>query len=116
MTDNEWVERLRGECARTSQRRVRERLRQADGFPSETVLSQVLGGKYPGRTDRLRDIVEGVYLGFRVDCPELGDIGRDECAGWQSQSWTPTNPTRIQMWRACRAGCPHSRIQPEDER
>lgn len=116
MTDTAWIERLRAECARTSQRRVATRLRQMDGYPSETVLSQVLSGKYPGRTDRLRDLVEGVYLGFRVACPLLGAIGRDDCAAWQAKPFSIVNETNVQMWRACRSGCEHSRIEPEDER
>lgn len=110
MAEELWIAALRRECTRTSQRRAANRLRQPDGYPSETVLSQVLGGKYPGRVDRLQAIVEGALLGHTVACPVLGDIGRDQCAGHQAQDYLASNALRIQLWRACRAGCPHSRL------
>lgn len=111
----DWITALRTECARTSQRKVAQRLRQPDGYPSEAILSQVLSGKYPGRTDRLQDLVEGAFMGAKVQCPVLGTIGRDTCAEHQARPYAPTNHLRIQLYRACRSGCPNSRLTGETQ-
>lgn len=110
MTDA-WIDTLRRECDQTSQAKVSARLRQTDGFPSSSVINQVLHNKYPGRTDRLKAIVEGVYLHTIVNCPVLDEITTDQCADHQSRPFANTNPTRIRLWQACRSGCPHSKLE-----
>lgn len=105
-----WLDRLRLEVGRSSQRKVAEALRNGDGsgYPSETLLSQVLSGKYQGRTDKLRRLVEGYYLGATVDCPVLGRISRHHCEHTQGQPFVASNFQRIQLYRACRT-CPQAR-------
>lgn len=108
--DQEWLRILRARCAKTSQTRVAEELRQRGGFPSPTVINQVLQDKYPsdkGR-ERLRDLVRGRYMGVTVNCPVLAEIGLDKCAWWQVQPRLAINPLRTQMYRACR-DCPNNR-------
>lgn len=109
-----WIERLRQEVGNTSQRRVAELLRNGagsgSGYPSETLISQVLAGKYPGRTDKLQRLVEGYYLGATVQCPVLGSISRHTCVHHQSRSFDATNYLRIQLYRACR-DCPNATPQ-----
>lgn len=102
-----WLERLRIEAGRTSQRRVAEALRGDGGYPSETLLSQVLAGKYPGRTDKLQRLVEGFYLGATVACPVLGDISRYSCEHHQSAPFAASNAFRVALYRACR-DCEHA--------
>lgn len=103
----DWLVRLRAEVARTSQRRVADALRAGGGYPSDTLISQVLAGKYQGRTDKLRRLVEGYYLGATVPCPVLGDISRHICEHTQALPYQPSNFRRIELFRACRA-CPHA--------
>lgn len=107
-----WIDALKKACADTSQSKVASRLRQRDGFPSPTVINQVINDSYPsakGR-DRLQSLVEGHFMGASVTCPELGEIGLDKCANWQSQPYMAVNPLRTQMFRACRK-CPNRRIE-----
>ena len=100
-----WLARLRAEVTRTSQRQVAAALRDGGGYPSDTLISQVLSGKYQGRTDKLRRLVEGYYLGATVACPVLGDISRHVCEHTQSLPFSPSNFRRIELYRACR-DCP----------
>jgi hypothetical protein len=105
-TDPNWLATLRAEVTRTSLRRVAKALRGGNGYPSETLLSQVLNGKYSGQTTRLQRLVEGHYHGLTVACPVLGEITRDRCDGEQRRPWAPTNFQRIELFRACRR-CQH---------
>mgnify|MGYP001773429957 CR=1 FL=1 len=108
MTD--WLDTLRAEVAKASLRRVAEKLRGGNGYPSETLLSQVLNGKYKGQTERLQRLVEGYFHGASVACPVLGEITRDRCDHQQRLPFAATNPTRVALYRACRGGCPHSTL------
>ncbi len=113
MTDTEWINELKRRIAKTSQSAVRRELAkdQPDGFPSETTLSQIVNQKYPsqGAYDRLQAIVEGAYLGKTVECPEVGEIPRDQCQEFQARKYAATNPLRIALYERCNGGtCPHS--------
>jgi hypothetical protein len=110
---SEWLEVLKAECDKASQSKVGQLLRkgQRDGFPSSTVINQVLKDKYPGRTDRLQALVEGIYMSTSVQCPVVGDIPSDQCIGYQRRPYSSANPTRIKLFQACRGGCPHSKLE-----
>jgi len=112
-THPDWLETLRTAVAKTSQRRVVESLRGGNGYPSETLISQVLSGKYKGRTARLQRLVEGYYLGATVACPVLGEITRDACDHEQRKPFYATNPQRIALFRACRT-CPNNDRDGDD--
>lgn len=101
----DWIEELRAACERLGQKEIGKRV----GY-SPTVLSQVLKGKYPGDMERVRVQVEGALMGREVDCPMLGEITLDVCRSHQNRRFSATNPLRVQMYRACRNGCPHSTI------
>lgn len=108
---SEWIDTLIAECERTSQSRVANLLRQTDGFPSPTVINQIIKGKYPGRTDRLKALVEGKFMSGTVVCPVMGPIPSDQCIEYQSRKFAATNPTRVRLYQACRSGCKHSNIK-----
>lgn len=108
---SDWKQVLKTECEKTSQAKVAAVLRQNDGFPSPTVINQVIKGKYPGRTDRLQALVEGKFMSGSVQCPVVGAIPSDQCIEYQGRPYAATNPTRIQLYRACRGGCEHSNIK-----
>lgn len=107
-----WIETLRDHCARRSQAAIVKELQEASGsrFPSPTIVSQVLNGSYPSEPERLRALVEGLYEGAKVDCPVLGELGRDRCEAFQSAPFSAANPQRVALYRACRNHCPHSRL------
>lgn len=113
--ESDWLARLRQEVERSSQRRVATALRGDNGYPSDTLLSQVLSGKYPGQTGRLQRLVEGYYLGATVFCPVLGDISRADCEHNQVKPFAATNPQRVDLFRACRGGCPHAHGEPDHD-
>ncbi len=101
-----WLEVLREACEASSQVTVSKRL----GY-SKTTVSQVLGGKYTGDVVRFQETVEAVLMKRAVSCPVLGDIALSVCLSHQKRKFSTTNPMRVQMYRACRAQCSHSKVQ-----
>jgi transcriptional regulator with XRE-family HTH domain len=78
---------------------------------SKEAVSQVLNGKYGASLSRIEQRVKGALLGETVDCPILGDIKRNVCLDWQAKPFAATNELRVMLYRACRDGCPHSKLQ-----
>jgi hypothetical protein len=107
VAERDWREVLAERCAMTTQRQVAEEL-----GVSQSVVNQVLKDKYPGDVERVRQLVEGRYMDRTVQCPGLGRLPLHECLWWQAQEWMSHNPLRRHMWRACRSGCPNSRLEP----
>lgn len=106
-----WVQVLAEECAKTSQAKVRNRLRQPDGYPSTSIISQVLSDKYPCPTDRIQAIVEGAYMNRKVKCSVLGEITTDQCESHQARKFANTNAVRVKLYQACHNYCPHSHVK-----
>lgn len=55
--------------------------------------------------------IRGALMGETVSCEVWGEIGRDRCLSEQALPFSPTNSARAQCFRACRSGCPHSRLK-----
>lgn len=105
-----WVLALAEECdARKSQAKVARRI----GY-SPTTVNQVISRTYKGDLAAVEAAVRGAFLGERVDCPVLGPLPRDRCLNHQRQPLIATNPERVRLYRACRNGCPHSRLGGDD--
>ncbi|WP_417691522.1 transcriptional regulator [Roseibium sp.] len=83
---------------------------------SAAVISQTIGNKYPGDIANVEEKVRIALMGLTVTCPALGVIGRDQCLDWQAKPWASTNSTRSRVYRACRAGCPHSRLPASQQK
>lgn len=112
----DWLEALRAACELDGQAAVAKRLRAPGGsYPSATVISQALSGKYGGDLERLRDLVEGALLGALVRCPVIGDLARHKCLEHQARErrFASANPQYVRLYRACRSGCPNSRLPKE---
>ncbi len=77
---------------------------------SGAVVTQVIGNKYPGDLKRVELKVRGALMAETVTCPVLGDIRRDRCLDEQAMPFLATSSIRSKLFRACRNGCPHSRI------
>lgn len=101
----QWIEVLAQECERTSGNQVSKKI----GL-SAALISQVLNGKYPGDLNRVKNIVEGALMQYKVHCPVLGEITKDKCVFHQSREMAATNPQRLMLYRACRSGCPNSQL------
>lgn len=103
-----WRERMDAECARTSQAKVAI----AIGY-SAAVVNQVLKGSYKGDLKAVQKAFEGAFMGATVNCPVLGTLASNRCLEIQGQPFAATNPGRVALYRACRNGCPHSRLSQE---
>lgn len=107
----DWVETLAEACDSASQNRIAVRL----GYSAATV-SCVIGNRYAGDLEAVRQAVEGALLQTFVTCPVLGELRADRCLAEQRRPLMASNPQRVRLYRACRS-CPHSRLQAKgDER
>jgi hypothetical protein len=104
-SESDWVAVLRVECEKTSQSAVSKKL---DYSPA--VVNQVLKGTYKGDTAKVEAAVKGLFMNEVVDCPVVGEIATNICLNYQKLPFAPINPLRVQLYKACRAGCPHSRL------
>lgn len=105
----DWVAELASECdARGSQ----EAVGKAIGY-SASVVNQVLQNKYKGALDKVAHAVRGALMGATVACPVAGTLRRDLCLKEQDMPLHSGDPGRADFWRACRSGCPHSRLKQE---
>ena len=103
-----WVRRLAEECAATSQAKVAARL----GYSPATV-SYVLRNAYRGDLVAVELAATGALMARTVRCPVLGDLRADDCLRHQREPWSPNNPTRIDLYKACRGGCPNFRARSD---
>jgi DNA-binding transcriptional regulator YdaS (Cro superfamily) len=104
-----WIEVLRQACAASNQPTVARRL----GY-STSVVNQVLKGAYKGDLRRVQRAVEGALMGSTVECPVVGQIPRQRCVEHQRAPFRITSPTAVQLYHACRGGCPNSLIKAGD--
>jgi len=97
----DWLAALREACtAPSSQADVARRL-----GVSRTMISLALLGRYEGNLGRLERLVRGTFMAETVECPVMGTISRRTCLDEQARPFAPTNPQRVQVWRACRTCC-----------
>ena len=101
----DWIEAIADEATRTTASAVAARL----GY-SAPVISEVLANRYRGDVAGVEQAVRGVYLGAVVACPVLGELGTMRCREEQAKPFMATSSVRTRLYRACRDGCPHSRI------
>lgn len=108
-----WLTALRAACAQSTQADVARRLAALTGgkYPSPAVVNQALQGRYLGDLAHLQEAVEAVLLRTPVECPVLGEIGLDRCLMAQAAPFSAANPQRVALYRACRGGCPNSRLE-----
>lgn len=106
-----WITVLAEECDLTSQARAGRRI----GY-SASVVNGALKRSYKGSLSDVQRAVEGALMGATVDCPVLGEIPKNQCLEYQRQPLAATNPVRVRLWRACRGGCPHSRINENKQK
>lgn len=88
-------------CRAQTSRAVAKRL----GY-SDAVISHVLARKYPGDVAKVFATVRGALMGETVLCPILDEIGSDRCLSEQAAPFATSNPTRVQLFHACKT-CPN---------
>lgn len=103
----EWVVTLAEACDRTSQNAIARKLNY-----SGSVVSAVINRTYKGGYDTVEQAVRGSLLAETHDCPVLGELPKNDCLGHQKKAgkFQPTSAMRVQLYRACRGDCPHSRM------
>ena len=107
----EWVIELAKEATRTTQSAVARRI----GY-SPSVVSQVLRRQYDkGDLLAVEGTVRGALMNATVICPVLDEISLDRCLQEQGMPFAATSPFRTRLYRACRSGCPHSRLKGDDD-
>lgn len=101
---SDWIDAMRTECQRTSQRHVAQLI----GYSPATV-SQVLNGTYNGDLSSIEQAVRGALMGATVECPVIGEIPRNRCIDHQRRAgkFAATNPLRVQLHHQCPL-CPHA--------
>lgn len=74
-----------------------------------SVLSGIIGKKYPGKLDRHELTVRGKLMSATVVCPALGcEIGRDLCSSYQNRKlFSAANPQMVALSRRC-PKCPNN--------
>lgn len=102
---SDWIDVLKQVSEHSSQSAVATRI----GY-SAAVVNQVLKGTYKGDLISVEDAVRGALMGAVVDCPVIGEMPRNRCIEHQRRGahFAPTNPLRIQLYRACPT-CEHNR-------
>lgn len=103
-TPPDWILSLAQACDQSSQTAIAKRLAY-----SAPTISQVLSNTYPGDIVRIEMMVRGALMKAVVDCPVLGEIGRNRCLEEQDEPFRSTSAMRAQLYHACRGGCPFSK-------
>jgi hypothetical protein len=98
-----WLDLLKNKVELLGRRQV-----EADTSMSKTTLSLVLNDKYPGNLSNIESQVIIAYTNTTVACPVLGDIAVKRCNTEQIKGFSPSNPQRIKLYKAC-ATCPHKK-------
>ncbi|UOO93606.1 hypothetical protein [Vitreoscilla stercoraria] len=97
--NQEWLEVLRAEVAKSSIAKVAKKLEY-----SPAVVSLVLSGKYQGNIDNVIKRVIEMYM--IVECPYLeAKMVLNDCRTFALGRAPTHSPPKMQHWRACRR-CP----------
>lgn len=105
----DWIEELAKFANATSAAAAARRLQR-----SPSTISQLIANTYRAKDiSKIETLVRGVLMQENVDCPEAGLIRRDRCLREQETPFNASSPHRVAMYRACRSGCPHSRIKTD---
>ncbi len=104
----DWVEALATEANRTTGAAAGKRI----GY-SGSVVTSICKATYGGDVGAVEVKVRGALMGATLDCPVLGEIGRDLCLDEQKKRHVGTSAVRTALFHACRGGCEHSRLKSE---
>jgi hypothetical protein len=74
---------------------------------SAGAVSNVIANKYRGDLSAVCAKIRGALMGETVNCPVLGEIGRDRCMQEQRTPFHASNSTRARLFHACKT-CPNN--------
>jgi hypothetical protein len=101
----DWIAELAGLADAEGLRGAGDRI----GY-STSAVSTIISGKYQGDVERVEQMVRGALMALNVQCPVLGEIGRDRCLTEQKEPFRATSRHRAQLFHACKT-CPNRRNQ-----
>lgn len=103
----DWVETLARWADQSSQAAVGREINYSDG-----VVNAVIRNRYTGDLEAVEKAVRGRFMRETVACPVLGDIGAHICLEHQkrAKTFSAGSSMRVALARACKGGCPHSRL------
>lgn len=96
-----WVRTLAIACHGASLRKTAAKL---DVSPA--IVSLAINKKRQD-LDFIKSRVEQHLMTVQFGCPVLGVISGNRCLEEQAKPFSSVNPQRVQLYRACRNGCPH---------
>lgn len=95
-----WLTLLQEAVAATNKKAVADEI-----GVSRTVVSLVMNGKYPAKTDKIAERVMAIYS--RVECPHLQrSITKTQCASYHNANAPTSSPNAMRHWKACQS-CPN---------
>ena len=97
----DWIKALAEACDEAGLRKTALKLNA-----SPAIVSLAISNKRE-KLDFIKAKVEAVLMVTMVACPVRGIMGRDECLREQAKPFSSVNPQRVQLYRACRDGCPY---------
>lgn len=97
----EWVRALAEKCDATGLRKTAAQLSVSPAIISLAV------NKRRTQLDFIKVKVENTLMVSIVACPVLGMLEKQECLREQAKPFSSANPLRVQLYRACRNGCPY---------
>lgn len=100
--------------ARLADRITATKAAERIGYSASTI-SYVFANTYTGDLDRVMAKIRGALMNETVMCPIVGEIGTDRCLNEQKMGNTGASSIRARLYRACRSGCPHSRIKEDGD-
>lgn len=99
----DWLLILAETCDRRGQRKTAALL----GVSPTLVNFAVNKTRAVHKLGYLEDKVRQRLMVTEIACPALGGISLDQCLQEQVAPFSAANPLRVQLYRACRNGCPH---------
>tara|TARA_R110002095_G_scaffold66101_3_gene56004 strand:+ start:630 stop:971 length:342 start_codon:yes stop_codon:yes gene_type:complete len=102
-----WFKALKKEVENTSQNKAAKKI----GVNASYINAAIQGNSFPGRIDRFIAKIEGALLNQKVMCPVAGEISKDLCQSHQERPWSNANSMTVRLFRACRNGCAHSKLE-----
>jgi len=77
----------------------------------DITLSRIIKNQFYGNSSKIQETIEGLFSDLVVECPVLGDIPYSKCIKQQRSEFSSANSVKIQLYKACRTGCPHSKLE-----
>ncbi len=81
--------------------------RAKPGGYSAGAICALLHGKYQADLSQIEAAIRSNLAAGQCRCPVLGGIERKRCLQVQTRPFRASSSQAVNLWRACRGGCPH---------